>query len=455
MKNIFVTLTLLFVTLTANTQTCPDDNHPHAIDLGIGVKFACCNVGADKPEGYGGYYAWGETEEKNSYKLDNYQFCSYTQSGTVSFTQLGDISGTQYDVAQVLWGDSWRIPKSVDIQQLLQYECEHTVVSINGVNGLKFTGPNGNSIFLPFTGNKEGNSSNTYLGKSGNYWLSSQSNKANARLLSINNENTVYTTTAYRYIGRSIRPVYVERNGLQTCPDENHPHAIDLGLPSGILWACCNVGATMPESSGGYYAWGETEEKSNYYWNTYEYCNGSDYNCHDIGSDIAGTQYDVAHVKWGGTWQMPCLDQMRELLNYCESEWTTQNGVDGNVLRGPNGGRIFLPAVGYYKRSNLIDYGTFGHYWISHPFISGTGSAYGAYLYRLGVSISMDYGRCYGLSVRPINNTTSKIVHQNTSFSSRQAIYNIYGIKVANSADEINTLPLGIYIINGKKMVIK
>ena len=455
MKKILLTLTLLFAALTVNAQTCPDANHPHAIDLGIGVKFACCNVGADKPEDYGGYYAWGETEEKNSYSLDNYQYCSYTPSGTVSFTRLGDISGTQYDVAKVLWGNSWRIPKSVDIQRLLQYECEHNIVSINGVNGLKFTGPNGNSIFLPFTGMKQVNSSNTYLDKSGNYWLSSQTDNANARILSINNANTAYTTAAYRDIGRSIRPVYVERNGLQTCPDENHPHAIDLGLPSGTLWACCNIGAIIPESTGGYYAWGETEEKSNYYWNSYVYCNGSDYNCHDIGSDIAGTQYDVAHVKWGGTWQMPCRDQIQELLNYCESEWITQKGIDGNVLRGPNGGSIFMPAVGYYNRSDLIDYGIFGCYWISNPFINGTGSAFCTNLYRLGVSISMDYGRCYGLSVRPIYNTASNILNQITIISSSQAIFNVYGIKVADSITDMNALPSGIYIVNGKKVLIK
>ncbi len=81
------------------------------------------------------------------------------------------------------------------------------------------------------------------------------------------------------------------------CPDSNHPHAIDLGLPSGTLWSCCNVGAKTPEEAGGYYAWGETETKTIYNEGTYNY----KANYVSFGSDIAGTEYDVAHVKWGGT----------------------------------------------------------------------------------------------------------------------------------------------------------
>ncbi|MBQ6064081.1 MAG: hypothetical protein IJK87_10720, partial [Prevotella sp.] len=116
---------------------------------------------------------------------------------------------------------------------------------------------------------------------------------------------------------------------LTSCPDANHPHMIDLGLPSGTKWACCNVGATAPEQYGGYYAWGEVNEKSYYDWSTYIHCDGHYYDCHNLGSDIAGTQYDVAHVKWGGSWVMPSHAQQVELLNYCTSTWTTENGVYG------------------------------------------------------------------------------------------------------------------------------
>ena len=146
-----------------------------------------------------------------------------------------------------------------------------------------------------------------------------------------------------------------------TCPDENHPHIIDLGLPSGTKWACCNVGADKPEAYGGKYAWGETNEKSNCNWNTYIHCDGSEVTCHDLGFDIAGTQNDVAHVQWGGSWVMPSLEQMNELLDNCSSEWTTLNGINGYKFTATNGGSVFLPAAGHHLSiyQHLIEISTF------------------------------------------------------------------------------------------------
>ncbi len=119
-----------------------------------------------------------------------------------------------------------------------------------------------------------------------------------------------------------------------TCPDENHPHFIDLGLPSGTKWACCNVGAGKPEAIGGYYSWGETEERTVYSWSTYTLCEGSEYTCKDLGDDIAYTEYDVAHVKWGAYWRMPSKDQILELLDNCTKQWTTLNDVEGRSFTG-------------------------------------------------------------------------------------------------------------------------
>ncbi|MBR5061197.1 MAG: hypothetical protein IKX24_03545 [Prevotella sp.] len=143
------------------------------------------------------------------------------------------------------------------------------------------------------------------------------------------------------------------------------PQAIDLGLPSGTKWASCNVGATKPEEYGGYYAWGETEEKEVYNWSTYIHCDGSSSTCHDLGSDISGTEYDVAHVKWGGDWVMPTLDDIKELRDNCISEWTTVNGVNGRKFTGPNGNSIFLPAAGYRWNGDLDDAAGGGYYWSS------------------------------------------------------------------------------------------
>lgn len=119
----------------------------------------------------------------------------------------------------------------------------------------------------------------------------------------------------------------------QSCPDDKHPHAIDLGLPSGTKWACCNVGARTPMDIGGYYAWGETDEKDTYDWGNYlHFSNGK---CHDIGSDIAGTRYDVAHVNWGVSWVTPSLE-IQELFDNCTYTFTriTDDATFGGLLTG-------------------------------------------------------------------------------------------------------------------------
>ena len=150
-----------------------------------------------------------------------------------------------------------------------------------------------------------------------------------------------------------------------SCPDGNHPHLIDLGLPSGTKWACCNVGANSPEQYGGYYAWGETVEKSSYGWSNYILCDGTESTCHSIGSDIAGTNYDVVHVKWGESWVMPSYSQFEELIEKCTTEWTSLNGINGYTFTGPNGSSIFLPASGYYGFGDKFFEGSVGLFWSS------------------------------------------------------------------------------------------
>ena len=196
------------------------------------------------------------------------------------------------------------------------------------------------------------------------------------------------------------------QEAIQTlCPDGNHPHMIDLGLPSGTKWACCNVDASQPEDYGGYYAWGETEEKEIYSWNTYIHCDGSSSTCHNLGSDIAGTKYDVAHVKWGGDWVMPSETQEYELKVNCTYTWTIENGVKGGKFTSKeNGASIFLPAAGYRNGSRFSSIGGGGIYMSStqHPSYSN----YSHFLFFISgynaVDMSYKGGRYYGLSVRPV-----------------------------------------------------
>ena len=182
------------------------------------------------------------------------------------------------------------------------------------------------------------------------------------------------------------------------CPDNNHPHVIDMGVAG--KWACCNVGASAPWEYGGYYAWGETEEKSTYNWGSYIHCDGSSSTCHNLGSDIAGTQYDVAHVKWGGKWRMPSFNHIKLLLN-CTSEWTNVNGINGRKFTAANGGSIFLPAAGYRWDDCTNAVGSDGYYWSSAQYPGYSYDAY--YLYFYSGNTYWDYTyRSYGQSVRPV-----------------------------------------------------
>lgn len=230
------------------------------------------------------------------------------------------------------------------------------------------------------------------------------------------NDNTVqefYVEDIERIIFRSAGVIPNDTTAYLTCPDYNHPHLIDLGLPSGTKWACCNVDAFIPEEDGGYFAWGETEEKEIYDDATYAYSTGIDENgdgfydrditYHSIGDDIAGTQYDVAHVKWGGTWRMPSIEQWYELFNDCRTKWTTQNGVDGRLVTGPSGGSIFLPASGGRAMWLLTFKGIYGKYWASsiNPDYEG-GASYVFFTSEFWDPTHYEY-RTRGFSVRAVH----------------------------------------------------
>jgi hypothetical protein len=191
-----------------------------------------------------------------------------------------------------------------------------------------------------------------------------------------------------------------EHTAYLTCPDSNHPHMIDLELPSGTKWACCNVGANAPEQYGNYYAWGETQPKSVYNWDTYLYYNDNT-GYVNIGSDIAGTNYDAATANWGAPWRMPSLTQIQELINNTTSTRTTQNGVWGRKFTGSNGGTIFLPAAGYRWDGELRSAGSGGGYWSSTLHEGGSSSAY--YLhFGSGSAYWNYYSHFSGRSVRPV-----------------------------------------------------
>lgn len=194
------------------------------------------------------------------------------------------------------------------------------------------------------------------------------------------------------------------------CPGNKHPHAIDLGLPSGTKWACCNVDAKVPGDLGGHYAWGETKEKSEYTLDTYTYYTVIDEK--DIyaylGENIAGSIYDVAHVKMGGSWCMPTLAQMKELLD-CEWKWSveydsSEYGRSGYAVKGKNGATIFLPAAGYLWHPTQNGVGSHGRYWCSQPYPNSSRECY-AYILSFYSTESVNWlidSKERGFSVRAV-----------------------------------------------------
>ena len=188
---------------------------------------------------------------------------------------------------------------------------------------------------------------------------------------------------------------------------EEPAEAIDLGLPSGTLWASYNIGATKPEEYGHYFAWGETEPKDYYGWTDYKYADVTEEPngtvdrslVHDIGDDISGTSYDVAHTRWGNGWRMPNEKQANELVALCSWEESQLNGTKGYRVTGPNGKSIFLPSSGEYGD---------GIYWKGLSYWTSTISSnmidYATFIWECDKSNIQvaSHARCVGKSIRPV-----------------------------------------------------
>lgn len=170
------------------------------VDLGLSVYWCSCNLGADAPEGYGDFYAWGETKVKSTFTETNYSFYDVDKK---QYIEIGDdITGTEYDAATINLGNGWRMPTHNEIKELVT-DCTWEWTQINGINGYKVTGPSGNSIFLPAAGYGHGGSK----GKSLAYYSSTQYSPGFAYHLSATSENIWHDLTSQKYSGNNIRPV--------------------------------------------------------------------------------------------------------------------------------------------------------------------------------------------------------------------------------------------------------
>ena len=184
--------------------------------------------------------------------------------------------------------------------------------------------------------------------------------------------------------------------------------AVDLGLPSGLKWATCNIGATKPEEAGYFFAWGEVAEKEDYSWCTYKWSKECQVTPTKYSSSEAQTlepEDDAAHVLWGGSWRMPTIEEAKELFDNCNSEWATQNEVRGVLLRSKkNSNTLFLPLSGFKQNAELKRVNERAYLWTSTRPLAYTQQAtwYGSQYDQGRRWVNDRSNRFFGYSIRAV-----------------------------------------------------
>lgn len=408
------------------------------VDLGLpsGTKWATCNIGALGPYDCGKYFAWGEvTVKSDSEDLQNYKFYDKTKdeySKYVNNSKYGSVDDKKVlessdDVATKKWGEDWRMPTREELEELMNI-CMWKMTTAGGKKGFRVIGPSGYSIFLPI--------------ESSIYWTSSlASDPQYACCLELDAENAE-VAEEWRYNRFAVRPVLQNAgthsklanvakyeyypDSIKSKSNSNEPAVdgnidgydyADLGLPSGLLWATCNVGAENPEDCGDYFAWGETKSKNSYKWGSYKfYKSGKVDDWYPEKTDITFTKYtnsddkllldysdDAATANWGKNWRMPTDVEFNELIEKCKLESIENDSLKGLKITGPNGHWIFLPKAGYQTWHGAVDVGNKCKYWSCTRDFDGFIKAYSYY-------VEMERSdRFEGMSVRPVVSGKSSV----------------------------------------------
>ena len=390
MKLRLYTLALLFATLQtfAQTYTYDDDNRLYKVtyDNGITITYEYDELGNRISQ-----------EVKGSTAAKFTITTSVTPSGSGSVTGGGTYgSGTTIELkAHAKAGykfSKWSNgktdnPLTINVTENANYIAEFVVSSSEIVGDIV---PDGTINNQDLNGLVDAYTSGTAVTK----------------VTDIDTDNQLTITDITRLI--SMLPQEGGGSDDDTPTTYNGHEYVDLGLPSGTLWATCNVGASTPEEAGCYYAWGETtgscEGKTNFYYGNYKYYNDdyTKYNDTDNLSILEASD-DAATVNWGGNWCTPTRTQFTELSKNASWEWTEQNGVKGWVITSNIDGytdkKIFIPAAGYYRSKSFEDFGEYGYYWTSNVYATEYGRNY--YL-RPTAKGSSQQSRGAGLSVRPV-----------------------------------------------------
>lgn len=226
----------------------------------------------------------------------------------------------------------------------------------------------------------------------------------------------VLTTTAFCVVGfKTLDNTALAVDGQSKGNGTLNNHAyVDLGLPSGTMWATCNIGASKPEGCGYYFAWGESSPKSIYNTKNYKYarsrrlkltkyCTQKDKGYRGFTDNLSTLEPsdDAATVNWGKGWRTPTLDDWSELFQHTRHEYAQIGLVRGHRFYGSNGKSIFLPAAGsWQKNDEPYNVNTVGGYWSSS--VLEEDPTYAGEIYFDMYADAQGRPRWVGLSVRPV-----------------------------------------------------
>lgn len=390
-----------------------DVDYSQPVDLGLSIKWASCNLGAELPEAFGGFYAWGETSPKTEFTLENYEYYDPYESDTNGYVAFKEISGTSRDAATVNLGGDWRMPKQSEWKELVE-KCSWTFTTRNGVEGYEVTGPNGNSIFLPGAGNIW-QKDHTHIG-GGFYWTSTcaELDENHYYIYRGNFSSTDITYDGYDYpeTGMTIRPVYGPATTQDILPVPSAGDPVDLGLS--VKWSAFNLGGSAPGDYGNYYPWACLTCPEYITDDTYQYYDPSTDTWADIPDYSGNAKYDVATALWGDGWRTPTKEEFDELIANCDYNYESTGGhvgyrftsrINGNSIFFPLGERVSVDGWGAIEQTRSR-----GYYWSSTPFEYTPDFAYFLSLRQVFSSdtlkpVVVDWlWKAQGYNVRPVKN---------------------------------------------------
>lgn len=399
----------IVVARPTETPSPGPDVPPGAVDLGLSVMWAQCNLGAGRPGDFGGYYTFGSLAEQEEYNDESYHLSGHFRDESIS-------GHPRYDAAYAALAGKWRIPTVEEFNELIE-KCAFELVtdSETGHLCLRATGPNGNSILFPAGGWKSW-SGPTDIGSYGWYHTSSPTMSDRNEMqwcfyFDPDGRAPITSCNLGRTGGLLIRPVYLGDEELWHKPEVPVGNAVDLGLS--VEWADCNVGASGPYESGHIYSFADIDKKYGFSSTIHSY-NPADYL---FDKDLSDPAYDVAAYLWGDGWRIPSRAEWEELIANCSFEWQTaaETGRDGVKVTAPNGNSIFLSAEGRYIYWASDYLGREAQYWSSTPNTDDPGNrlAY-SFLYSNREELSPTNpgtvnwtSYISGLPVRPVRDKTA------------------------------------------------